>query len=99
MEYVEIMREYISPELFILVPVLYVLGMAIKKSIIKDKLIPILLGLVSILLTGLYLFATVDFNNIKEVLMIIFTALTQGTLIAAASVYFNQIYKQFKKGA
>ena len=97
MEYVELVKEYISPELFILVPVLYILGIVIKKSIIKDKLIPILLGLISILLTGLYLFATVEFNNIKEVLMIIFTTLTQGILIAAVSVYFNQIYKQLKK--
>lgn len=97
MEYVELVKEYISPELFILVPVLYILGIVIKKSIIKDKLIPILLGLISILLTGLYLFATVEFNNIKEVLMIIFTTLTQGILIAAVSVYFDQIYKQLKK--
>ena len=97
MEYVELVKEYISPELFILVPVLYILGTVIKKSIIKDKLIPILLGLISILLTGLYLFATVEFNNIKEVLMIIFTTLTQGILIAAVSVYFNQIYKQLQK--
>ena len=97
MEYVELVKEYISPELFILVPVLYILGIVIKKSIIKDKLIPILLGLISILLTGLYLFATVEFNNIKEVLMIIFTTLTQGILIAAVSVYFNQIYKQLKR--
>lgn len=97
MEYVELVKEYISPELFILVPVLYILGIVIKKSIIKDKLIPILLGLISILLTGLYLFATVEFNNIKEVLMIIFTTLTQGILIAAVSVYFNQIYKQLQK--
>ena len=34
--------EYIKPELLILVPVLYVIGMAIKKTaLIADKLIPL----------------------------------------------------------
>ena len=43
MEYVEIVREYISPELLVLVPVMYFVGIAIKKSKIKDNLIPLLL--------------------------------------------------------
>ena len=37
--------EYIKPELLILVPVLYVIGMAIKKTaLIADKLIPLAVG-------------------------------------------------------
>lgn len=97
MEYVEIIKEYISPELLILVPVLYVLGIGIKKSKLKDSLIPAVLGLVGILLTGLYLFATSDYNTAKEVMVIVFNSITQGVIIAAVSVYFNQLYKQFKK--
>lgn len=97
MEYVEIVREYISPELLVLVPVMYFVGIAIKKSKIKDNLIPLLLGIVSILLTGLYLFATMNYDNVKEVMLVIFSTLTQGVIIAALSVYFNQLYKQFKK--
>lgn len=97
MEYVEIVREYISPELLVLVPVMYFIGIAIKKSNIKDNLIPLLLGIVSILLTGLYLFATMNYSDAKEVMLVIFSTLTQGVIIAALSVYFNQLYKQFKK--
>lgn len=97
MEYVEIVREYISPELLVLVPVMYFVGIAIKKSKIKDNLIPLLLGIISILLTGLYLFATMNYDNVKEVMLVIFSTLTQGVIIAALSVYFNQLYKQFKK--
>ena len=34
--------EYIKPELLILIPVLYVIGMAVKKTaLIADKLIPL----------------------------------------------------------
>jgi 1,4-dihydroxy-2-naphthoate octaprenyltransferase len=97
MEYVEIVREYISPELLVLVPVMYFIGVAIKKSNIKDSLIPLLLGVISILLTGLYLFATMNYSGAKEVMLVIFSTLTQGVIIAALSVYFNQLYKQFKK--
>lgn len=97
MEYVELVKEYISPELLVLVPVMYFIGLGIKKSKLKDNLIPLLLGVVSILLTGLYLFATMDYNNVKEVMQVIFSTLTQGVIIAALSVYFNQLYKQLKK--
>jgi hypothetical protein len=97
MEYVELVKEYISPELLILVPVMYFIGLGIKKSKLKDNLIPLLLGVVSILLTGLYLFATMDYNSVKEVMLVIFSTLTQGVIIAALSVYFNQLYKQLKK--
>lgn len=97
MEYVELVKEYISPELLVLVPVMYFIGLGIKKSKLKDNLIPLLLGVVSILLTGLYLFATMDYNSVKEVMLVIFSTLTQGVIIAALSVYFNQLYKQLKK--
>lgn len=97
MEYVELVKEYISPELLVLVPVMYFIGLGIKKSKLKDNLIPLLLGVVSVLLTGLYLFATMDYNSVKEVMLVIFSTLTQGVIIAALSVYFNQLYKQLKK--
>ena len=46
--------EYIKPELLILVPVLYVIGMAIKKtSLIADKLIPLAVGPTGILLLSI----------------------------------------------
>lgn len=101
MEMFEMVKEFIKPELLILIPVLYILGVGFKKtSLIKDKYIPIALGVISIVLSSLYLFATSDVSGAKEIVMFIFTAITQGVLLAAGSVYANQIYKQLnKKGA
>ena len=83
--------EYIKPELLILVPVLYVIGMAIKKTaLISDKLIPLAVGAAGILLSIIYVLATSDLGSPQAVAMAIFTALTQGVL------YANQIFKQFK---
>lgn len=90
-------QEFIKPELLILIPVLYFIGVAIKKSKIKDNIIPFILGIVAVLLSGLYLFATEEINGTQAVATAIFTALTQGVLVAAASVYANQIIKQSQK--
>ena len=40
--------------------------------------------------------ATSDLGSAQAVAMAIFTALTQGILVSGASVYANQIFKQFK---
>lgn len=98
MEIFETVKEFIKPELLVLIPVLYIIGMGFKKTyLLKDKFIPVALGLISILLTGLYIFATTDMTGVKEITMAIFTAITQGVLIAGTSVYANQIYKQLQK--
>lgn len=90
-------EEYVKPELLILIPVLYLVGLAIKKSNIADKFIPFLLGIVGVLLSGLYLFATEDINGSQAVATAIFTAITQGVLVAGASVYANELIKQAGK--
>lgn len=90
-------QEFIKPELLILIPVLYFIGIAIKKSKLKDAFIPFILGVVGVFLSGLYLFATEEIKGSQALATAIFTALTQGVLIAAASVYANQIIKQSKK--
>lgn len=90
-------EEYVKPELLILIPVLYLVGLAIKKSNIADKFIPLLLGVVGVLLSGLYLFATEDINGSQAVATAIFTAITQGVLVAGASVYANELIKQAGK--
>ena len=46
--------EYIKPELLVLIPVMYLIGMAVKKSRIKDKYIPLIIGLASVLLCILW---------------------------------------------
>lgn len=90
--------QYIKPELLILIPVLFLIGIAIKKSTIKDTLIPLILGVIGVLLSGLYVFATSEIQGAQAVATAIFTAFTQGVLVAGASVYTDQIIKQAKKG-
>lgn len=93
----ELLREFIKPELLVLVPVLYLLGVGIKKSQIADRCIPSLLGVTSIALCTLFVFATSNLNGWQEALIAIFSSVTQGILCAGASVYVNQIVKQSGK--
>lgn len=95
MDIVNVIKEFIKPELLILVPVLYLIGEAEKKAkLFKNKYIPIFLGTISIILTLLYIFATSEIKTSQDCLICIFTSITQGILIAGCSVYANQIYKQ-----
>lgn len=92
-------KEYIKPELIILIPVLYVIGAGIKRcKKISDNCIPLILGIIGIILSALWVFASSEISGFKEVLIAIFTSVTQGVLVAAASVFSNQIYKQLSKG-
>ena len=93
----EILKEFVKPELLILIPVLYLIGSGLKNSIFKDNLIPIALGIFGIILSTIYVFATTEISGTKDILMGIFISLTQGILVAGCSVYFNQIYKQLKE--
>lgn len=88
------MTDYIYPELMTLIPVLYLVGAALKKSnIFADKHIPLTLGIIGILLSMLYFtLGDVACNGTS-----IFAAITQGILCAGASTYANQIYKQIGK--
>ena len=91
-------QNFIKPELLILIPVLLFVGAAIKKSSLKDALIPLILGAVGVFFAGLYVFATAPVHGTQDVATALFTAFTQGVLCAGASVYANQIYKQAAKG-
>ena len=90
-------NEYIKPELLVLIPVLYFIGAAIKKSSIADKFIPWILGGVSVALSALWIFASCIIESPADVALAVFTAITQGVLIAGASVYVNQLVKQTGK--
>ena len=94
----EILKEFVKPELLILIPVLYLIGDGLKNSKFKNNLIPIALGIFGIILSMIYVFATTEISGTKDILMGIFISLTQGILVSGCSVYFNQIYKQLKKG-
>lgn len=82
--------EFIKPELSALIPALYVLGNMIKNTEkIKDNYIPVILGGVGLVLSCLYVFLTEGVTPSGVI-----TAVTQGILCAAVTVYSNQLYKQ-----
>lgn len=91
------LEEFIKPELLILIPVLYAIGMGLKKSKVPDTLIPLLLGGIAVVLSGALVIATSDIFTFKDVAYALFVSVTQGVLCAGASVYFNQLYVQSKK--
>ena len=89
---------YILPELLILVPVLYLIGYALKQNKrIADDNIPIVLCLTGVVLAFLYILSTTPLNSTQAVGTAIFAAITQGILVAGAAVLGNQIVKQGKK--
>ena len=91
------LEEFIKPELLILIPALYVIGMGLKKSKLSDTLIPAILGAISIVLSSAWVTATCDISTLKHAAYALFVSVTQGILCAGASVYFNQLQVQSKK--
>lgn len=95
---IEMLKNFIKPELLVLIPVLYFIGFAIKSTlVIKDKFIPITLGLIGIILSVIWVLATTEFYSTQDIFMAIFVAITQGMLCSGASVYVNQLIKQSQK--
>ena len=93
----EMIKEFIKPELLILIPVLYLLGNGLKKTDVADKHIPWMLGLTSVVMCFVFVLSASAVDGWKETLMAIFSGFTQGILCAGASVYVNQIIKQAGK--
>mgnify|MGYP003415785663 CR=1 FL=1 len=90
-------QDYINTDFLILVPVLYFIGLGLKKSTLPDKWIPLTLGVVGVFLCGIWTLSVIDLSSIQSILTGMFTAVTQGILVAGTSVYVNQIYVQSKK--
>ncbi|MGN0335351.1 MAG: phage holin family protein [Lachnospiraceae bacterium] len=89
---------YVKPELVAAAIALYFIGMGLKRSeTVKDKYIPIILGVCGIVICAMYVFATCSCKNAREIVMAVFTAITQGILTAGLSTYVNQIVKQSQK--
>ena len=94
----EQITNYVKPELIVVAIALYFVGVALKQAqAVKDKYIPLILGGISILICAMYVFATCICNTGQDIVMAIFTAITQGILIAGLSTYVNQIIKQTNK--
>lgn len=84
---------YVKPELAVLIPALYGLGLVLKNmKKISDNFIPAILTVVAMALACFYVLGTegVTFTSIV-------TGVVQGILCAAGAVYTNQLYKQSTK--
>lgn len=89
---------YVKPELLIVAIVLYFIGMWLKQAaFIKDKYIPLVIGIVGIFVCAIWVSATSTFSTGQDIAMVVFAAITQGILVAGLSTYVNQIFKQLNK--
>lgn len=89
---------YIKPELIVVAVALYFIGMWLKQAaFIKNKYIPLVLGIVGVLLCAIWVLATCTLSTGQDVALAIFTAIVQGILVAGLSTYVNQFIKQLEK--
>ncbi|MBQ9543510.1 MAG: phage holin family protein [Clostridia bacterium] len=90
--------DLIRPELTALIPVLYLIGIGLKNSrSVKDKYIPLILGIAGALLCALWCLGAADIKSFGDAAAVVFSAVTQGVLAAGAGVYTNQLIKQARK--
>ena len=94
----EQIMNYVKPELIIVAIVLYFLGMWFKQAaFLKDKYIPLVLGIIGIFVCGIWVMATASFATGQDIALAVFTAVVQGILVAGVSTYINQLIKQAGK--
>jgi len=85
--------EFIQPELFILIPVLFALGLflKLKKDFKKEYTIPYIILGISIVLCQLYMSIVLELGFAPKIFIISFI---QSVLIAAVPVFGNELIKQ-----
>lgn len=85
----------LQPELAILIPVCWGVGYVVKSSKIKNKYIPLILSIFSVVMAGLYTFAV---HGATDVLMSIFLSIAQGIAYwIIAWVSYEKIIKNAMK--
>lgn len=94
----DIIMNYVKPELLVVAIVLYFIGIAFKKTeYVSDKFIPVILGVFGVILSLVWVLATCTMTGYQDVLLAVFTAIVQGVLVAGLSTYVNQTIKQLGK--
>lgn len=79
------MMDFVSENMLVMIPALYVVGMALKYSTVKDKYIP-----VTLIFAGIIGAIGLGGASVENAI--------QGILVAGATVLGNQTIKQLKKG-
>jgi hypothetical protein len=78
----------IKPELLFLLPVLYVIAEIIKRTPLKNWLIPFILWGISVAMVVIYLFTEeISLENLLS-------GVIQGTIIAMTTIGGNQLFRQ-----
>lgn len=89
-------KEYLSPELVFMIPILVVIGKGLKKSTrISDSLIPTILSIIGIpiaLITSLA--SRIDPMNRIQMIVWILMSTGQGVFLGATAVGVHQFFKQ-----
>ena len=78
---VELIWEYIDPQLLILVPMLWGIGMAVKKSNIENRFIPVVLLVCAWAVVMLHLMSTRLLMDSQAISAMLFAGVTQGSVI------------------
>lgn len=87
----------VDARLMVLVPVLFLLGAALKKSPVRDWLIPYLLAAAGAALSFAFFAGAGLPKDAAGFFGMLFSAVTQGVLCAACSVYAKNLWKQFRE--
>lgn len=77
-------KDLIVDQALILIPVLYIIGNFLKNSIVNNRYIPLILLVISVILSMLMIGPTVD-------------GFIQGVLVAGTAVFSNEVVKQISK--
>lgn len=77
----ELILEYIDPQLVILVPMLWGIGMAVKKSSIENRFIPAVLLVCAWAVVMLHLMSSKLTLDSQSVSAVLFAVITQGSVI------------------
>lgn len=90
------LKEYLSPELVFMIPVLIVIGSGLKKSTrISDSLIPTILSIVGIPIALITSLANrMDSMNKIQIIVWILMSVGQGVFLGATAVGVHQLFKQ-----
>ncbi len=93
-----IINEFIKPELLVLIPVLYIMGIFLKTkcNIIKICHIPLVLVIISTALSTLWVLSISTITTYQGLFSSLFISITQGVLIAGATVLSYEIIKNTK---
>ena len=94
----EVISKFIDPSLLILIPTLWGIGMAIKKSNVKNCFIPVILLIASCFFSGLYLYTTKIILDYQDYMSWIFSFITQGCLIWLAAWKTYLMFLEEKSG-